>query len=57
MKTVTQMAALTGISVRTLRYYDTIGLPPDGRLEQAPATMAAARRENSNMCVSGFLIG
>lgn len=26
MKTVTQMADLTGISVRTLRYYDTIGL-------------------------------
>lgn len=26
MKTVTQVAALTGISVRTLRYYDTIGL-------------------------------
>lgn len=26
MKTVTQMAALTGISVRTLRYYDAIGL-------------------------------
>lgn len=26
MKTVTQIAALTGTSVRTLRYYDTIGL-------------------------------
>lgn len=26
MKTVTQMAALTGISVRTLRYYDATGL-------------------------------
>lgn len=26
MKTATQVAALTGVSVRTLRYYDTIGL-------------------------------
>ncbi len=34
MKTVTQMAALTGISVRTLRYYDTIGLlKPTGLTE------------------------
>lgn len=34
MKTVTQMAAHTGISVRTLRYYDTIGLlKPTGLTE------------------------
>ena len=28
MKTISQVAKLTGVSIRTLQYYDTIGLLP-----------------------------
>ena len=35
MKTISQVAKLTGVSIRTLQYYDEIGLLPHSELTEA----------------------
>ena len=55
MMTVSEVSRLTGVSIRTLQYYDKIGLlHPNGHTEAATACMTIQRWQLcSRSCCSG----